>query len=89
MVLDKDRICSLFSIEHQRMQRKTQHMVNEQILSQQMTLTVAIFIGDGRTQCKNLRRDPMKAKRGYVGKNVGHGTKIPAWPALFLTYLGF
>ena len=89
MVLDKGRICSLFSIEHQRMQRKTQYMVNEQILSQQKTLTVAIFIGDGRAQRKNLRWDPMKAKRGYVGKNVGHGTKIPAWPVIFLTYLSF
>lgn len=31
----------------------------------------------------------MKAKRGYVGKNVGHGTKILASPAIFLTYFSF
>ena len=64
-------------------------MIHQKILPQQKTLTVAIFIGDGRTQCKNLQWDPMKAKRGYVGKNVGHGTKILAWPAIFLTCLGF
>ena len=64
-------------------------MIHQKVLAQSQPLTVAIFIGDGRTQRKDLRRNPMKAKRGYVGKNVGHGTKILAWPAIFLTYLGF
>ena len=31
----------------------------------------------------------MEAKRGYVGKNVGHDTKILAGPAIILTYLSF
>ena len=73
VVLDKGRICSLFSIEHQRMQRKTQHMVNEQILPQQKTLTVAIFIGDGRAQRKNLRWDPM----WVFGSNSSNGRIVP------------
>lgn len=64
-------------------------MIHQKVLAQSQPLTVAIFIGDGRAQRKNLRWDPMKAKRGYVGKNVGHGIKIPAWPVIFLTYLGF
>ena len=89
MVFDKGRICSLFSIEHLCMQREAQHMIHQKILAQSQPLTVAIFIRDGRTQRKDLRRNPMITKRGYVGKNVGHGTKIPAWTAIFLTYLGF
>lgn len=64
-------------------------MIRQKVLAQSQPLTVAIFIGNGRTQYKDLRRNPMITKRGYVGKNVGHGTKILAWPAIFLTYLGF